>query len=241
VVQRPWQGWLAAALATLATAALVIADVTDGGFRRWWLGHALTTDTVSGLLVLLITVLVVNEVVRRRQFRDRARAIAAQAAILVAQAARASRAVSAALDGSGDRENAADELRTYMMALLVSAPVLIDARVSRNFLEQAQLLAGEMAQALALMARDPAKAATSAARLSDAVQRLRAASGPLLQVLNPAELAAARAEDPASLGASGSASPDGGSPPPGAGDSPPDAGGSPSPDADNSPPPDRGA
>lgn len=225
-MRAPWQGWLAAAAATLATVGLVTADVTDVGLRRWWEGHALTTDTVSGLLVLLITVLVVNEVVRRRQFRDRARAIAAQAAIVVAQAARTSRAASAALDGSGGRENAADELRTYMMALLVSAPLLIDARVSRNFLEQAQRLAGEMAHALAVMARDPGKAAALAARLTDAVQRLRAASGPLLQVLNPEELAAARAEDPTSPDLRGSPSPD--------------AGGSPSPDAGGSAPPDQG-
>ena len=40
-----------------------------------------------------------------------------------------------------------------MMMLLVGAPVLIDAIVSRNFLEQAQALGGEMARALAAMAR----------------------------------------------------------------------------------------
>jgi hypothetical protein len=66
-----WQGSLASAVVTLVAIGLVILDLTDGGFRSWWLGHALTTGTVSGLLVLLLTVLVVDQVVRRRQIRDR--------------------------------------------------------------------------------------------------------------------------------------------------------------------------
>ena len=45
-----------------------------------------------------------------------------------------------------------------MMMLLVSAPVLIDATVSRNFLEQAQALGGEMARALAATRRTPGQA-----------------------------------------------------------------------------------
>jgi hypothetical protein len=48
--------------------------------------------------------------------------------------------VSQALAGSGDRDTASDEFRTYMIMLLVGAPVLIEATVSRNFLEQAQSL-----------------------------------------------------------------------------------------------------
>ena len=143
-----WRGWLAASLVTLATVVLVILDSADVRLRRWWLGHALTTDTVAGLLVLLITVLVANQVVRRRQISDRSRAVAAQAAIMMAQAARSSRAVSSALNGSGDREAASDEVRTYMIMLLVGAPVLIEAKVSRDFLEQAQHLGGEMTRML---------------------------------------------------------------------------------------------
>jgi len=63
------------------TGALVMPEVTDVGLRRWWAFHALTTDTVAGLLVLLITVLVADQVVRLRQISGRARAVAAQAAI----------------------------------------------------------------------------------------------------------------------------------------------------------------
>ena len=163
----------------------MILEVTDGGLRRWWAFHALTTDTVGGLLVLLITVLVADQVVRLRQIKGRARAVAAQAAIMVNQAIRSVQAVSQALAGSGDRDAAGEEFRTYMMMLLVGAPVLIDATVSRTFLEQAQALGGEMARALAATARTPGQASYPAARLDDAVQRLRTASTPLLQVLDP--------------------------------------------------------
>jgi hypothetical protein len=220
-VRKPWQGWLAALTATLVAAGLVVADLTDSGMRHWWTGHALTTDTVSGLLVLLVTVLVVDQVVRRRQVRDRSRAVAAQAAIVVGQAVRSDRALAAALDGSGDRDAASDEVRTYMMMLLVSAPVLIDARVSREFLEQAQRLAGEMARALSATARAPGSSAASAARLGSAVDALRAASAPLLRPLDLDELIAA--------GANGTSSPDAATGPPagsagsvGPGGSPPD-------------------
>src|SRR5215469_17673201 len=151
-----WLGGLAALVVTLLTGALVIGEITDGAMRRWWAGHALTTSTVSGLLVLLITLLVVDQVVRLRQLSDRARAVAAQAAIIMTQAVRASREVSKAVAqgaDEGDRDAAFDELRTYMMMLMVGAPVLIDAKVSRSFLEQAQAVGGLMAHALAVTAR----------------------------------------------------------------------------------------
>jgi hypothetical protein len=194
LTQAEWRGWLAALAATLVTAGLVAAEIGDAGMRHWWSGHALTTDTVSGLLVLLITVLVVNQVVRRRQLRDRSQAVAAQAAIMMAQAERASSAVSSALDGSGDRSSASDEFRTYMMMLLVGAPVLIDGRLSRSFLEQAQRLGGEMARVLATMTRahhaEHAPAAPDA-RLNAATAQLRTVAAPLLQPLGLSELVAA--------------------------------------------------
>jgi hypothetical protein len=193
---KPWVGWLAATLVTLVAGGLVAADIADAGLRRWWTGHALTTDIVSGLLVLLITVLVVNQVVRRRQLRGQSLAIAAQAGIMVNQAARSVRAVSGAMDGSGDRASAADEVRTYMMMLLVGAPVLIDARVSRHFLEQAQRLGGEMAHTLTMMSKTQAAPAHASERLDRAVHGLRTASYPLLQLLSPDERSAAAGEDP---------------------------------------------
>lgn len=186
-----WQDWLAAAAVTLVTAGLVAADLADTGFRRWWAARPFTTGAVTGLLVLLITLLVADQVVRMRQIRNRSRAVSAQAAILIAQATRSARAVSAALDGSGDRGAATDEVRTYMMMLLVAAPVLIDARLSRNFLEQAQHLGGEMARVLAEVAKDAGPPARRRDRLSEAVRRLRTAADPLLQPLSTEQLAAA--------------------------------------------------
>ena len=195
MVLSRWQGGFAAIVVTLAAGALMILDVTDAALRRWWSGHALSTDMVSGLLGLLITVLVIDQVVRLRQINDRARAVAAQAAIMVNQAIRSSQAVSQTLANSGDRDAAGDEFRTYMMMLLVCAPVLIDAKASRNFLEQAQYLGGEMARVLGVTAGPPGQAGFSTTRLDDAVQRLKAASAPLLQVLDPETRTAVRGED----------------------------------------------
>jgi hypothetical protein len=106
----------------LVTLTLVVGELTDAGQRRWWAVRPLTTDTVAGLLVLLVTVLVVNQLLNRRQARQRGHAVAAQAAIMVAQATRSAQAVSAMTDGSGDRGTASDGLRTYMVMLLTGAP-----------------------------------------------------------------------------------------------------------------------
>jgi hypothetical protein len=190
-----WQDWVAAGVVTLTAAALVIVDLTDTGFRDWWTAHALTTDVVAGLLVLLITVLVADQVIRMRQVRDRSLAVAAQAALLMSQAKRATQAVSAALDGSGDREAATDAVRTYMIMLLVGAPVLIDARLPRKFLEEAQRLAAEMARLLGTGAAPAGARPPNSAGLDHAVQRLRAASAPLLQQLSADQLAAASGDD----------------------------------------------
>ncbi len=195
-----WQGGSAAVVVTLVTCALVIGDLVDDGMRRWWDGHALTTDTVAGLLVLLITVLVVDQVVSARQFSDRSRAVGAQVAIIMAQAERASRSVSQAVAqglGPGARDAASDDFRTYMIMLMVGAPVLIDAKVSRGFLEQAQAVGGEMARVLGVTGGPHDRTALPDARLEDAVRRLRTASDPLLQALDPETRAAVRGDDPA--------------------------------------------
>jgi len=192
-----WLGGLAAAAVALVAGVLVILDLTDAGLRRWWDAHALTTATVTGLLVLMITVLVVDQVVRLRQGKSRARAVAVQVAILRTQANTASREVSQVLAGSGDRDMAYEEFRTYTMMVLSVAPVLIDARRSRNFLERAQDLDGAMAQALSLLATVPGQENFLAARLDDTLQALKSASAPLLQNLTPELQSAVRGDNPA--------------------------------------------
>jgi hypothetical protein len=192
-----WLGGLAAATVALVACVLVILDLTDAGLRRWWDAHALTTDTLAGLLVLMITILVVDQVVRLRQGNSRARAIAIQVAILMTQANTASRAVSQFLAGSGDRDMAYEEFRTYTMMLLSVGPVLIDARTSRNFLERAQDLDAAMAQALSVLATAPGQETFPAPRLDDTLQALKSTSTPLLQNLTPELRSAVRGDNPA--------------------------------------------
>jgi hypothetical protein len=174
--------------------ALVVLDVVDHSVSRWFEDHDFTTSVLAGLLVLLQTVLIVDRVVSYRQLRDRSRAIAAQAAIVLPQADRASKAVSAMLEG-GDRDTATDEVRTYIMMLLISGPLLIDARPSRAFLEAAQQLAGEFAHALAVTAKKSTVAEDVTERLDRAVQALRAASAPVLQILDLERLLGISPED----------------------------------------------
>ena len=192
-----WLGGLAAAGVALVACVLVILDLTDAGLRRWWDAHALTTDTVAGLLVLMITVLVVDQAVRLRQGNSKARAVAVQVAILMTQANSASQAVSQVLADSGDRDLAREEFRAYTMMLLAVAPTLIDANTSRNFLEQAQHLDGEMALALNWFATAPGQEKFPGARLDDAVQALKSVSTPLLQILTPEMRSAVRGDNPA--------------------------------------------
>jgi hypothetical protein len=170
----------------LVTLALVVGELADAGQRRWWAAHPLVTSTVSGLLVLLVTVLVVNQLLGLRQAGQRGHAVAAQAATMMAQAVRAAKAVSSVIDGSGDRGAASDGFRTYMMMLLIGAPVLIGDPVARRFLEQAQYFGAVMARTLALTDRSAGGPAAAGNSLDDAMQQLQSDAAPLLRLLSPA-------------------------------------------------------
>ena len=118
-MRRRWQGAVASILITLVAVGMVILDLTDVRFRRWWDARALTSDTVAGALVVLLTVLVVDQIVERRQEKDRARAVAAQAAIVRGQAIRSAKAVSAALAGKrASRDGAASPMMTNWPEIL---------------------------------------------------------------------------------------------------------------------------
>jgi len=86
-VASTWRGWTAAACVTSVLIGFGVLDLVDRSLREWFSARAFTTSAGSGILVLLITVLVVDRVNSRRQLRDRARVIAAQAAIVTNQAA----------------------------------------------------------------------------------------------------------------------------------------------------------
>jgi hypothetical protein len=177
--------WLAAILVTLVALGLIVAGLIDAGVRGWWNNNSLTTDTVSGLLVLLITILIVNQLLNIREARQRRTAVAAQAAIVMAQAAQSAGAISSVTGGSGDRNAASDGFRTYTMMLLISAPMFIGDSASRRFLEQAQDLDGVMAHTLAQLSSS--KSATTVPRdgLDNAMKQLQSAAAPLLRPLSP--------------------------------------------------------
>jgi hypothetical protein len=79
--------------------------------------------------------------------------------------------------------------------LLVGAPVLIEGRVSRNLLEQAQHLGAEMTRVLLNLAKERGAPGKQDARLNDAIAGLRSAAAPVIQQLNLDELIAAGADN----------------------------------------------
>jgi hypothetical protein len=183
-VRRPGPEWVSAAAVTALALVLAALDILDGAVHRWWAEHAFTTSLVGGLLVLLVTVLVADRVIHARQLRDRSRAIAAQAAIVLTQAVRTVQLADAVLDGNGDTDAAGDALQSYGTMLLIAAPLLIDATVSRTFLEEAQRLAGELIRVLHAHRKGTAGDAERT-RLDEAIDRLRTVARPLMAILTP--------------------------------------------------------
>jgi hypothetical protein len=136
-VLKVWRAGVATVAVALLSSALIVFDLSDGAFRRWWSARAFTTDAIAGILVVLLTVLIVNQALGIRRDRERFRATAAQASIVLGQAIRTTRAVLARTT-SGDRTAASDELRTYMIMLMIAAPILIESKTPRAFLEDAK-------------------------------------------------------------------------------------------------------
>jgi hypothetical protein len=182
VSKRHPQEWIAAAVMAVVL-ALIALDLVDDGFNSWFDGHSFTTDAVSTLLGLAVAALVVDRIGDRRRLRDRAQVMAAQGAMIAAQALRATQAVTSALDANGDRDAANDELRTFMTMMLTGAPVLVDAPETREFLETSQRLAAELARAL-VVTRSGEHPDDVDQRLKDAADQVRVSVQPLLQTLN---------------------------------------------------------
>jgi hypothetical protein len=180
------RAWWGAIVVTLITAAVVAIDSWDTSARRYWSRHSLTTNVAAGMLVLALTVLIIDRVILVRQLRNASHAIAVEAAIIVAQAARAADAIKRAPQSTEARADASHELRAYTQMLLTSTPMLIDTEPRRLFLDTAQRAAGHLVRAF----RDTRDAQTIETLLGEAVNQLRAAAEPLLEVLHP-ELRAA--------------------------------------------------
>jgi hypothetical protein len=186
---RPWSG---AVTVTVITAVLVALDIGDGPVHRYWSRHSFTASVLSGVLVLLLTLLIVDRVTRMRDIKNRSRAIGAQAAIIVGQARRVADAIARPALSDEDRDEASDELRTYTQMLFTSAPLLIDAPVPRAFLESAQRLAGQLYRAL--RAKDETTEHTKR-QLDQAVGKLRDEAAPLLQALSSQQRTAVSSDD----------------------------------------------
>jgi hypothetical protein len=89
------------------------------------------------------------------------------------------------IDGPGDRGAASEGFGTYMMMLLVGAPVLIDDPFARRLLERPQYLGGVTASTPAAIDRSPDGGAMSGDRLDDVLQQLESAAAPFLQLRSP--------------------------------------------------------
>jgi hypothetical protein len=196
---KVWRAGLATIAVTLLTLALVVLDVTDGAFRRWWSARAFTTDTIVGILVVLISVLIVNQALAIRRQRERFRATAAQASMVLSAAIRAARAVLACRT-TGDRTAVSDEVRTYMIMLMIAAPILIDDKAPRAFLEHAQIVGGMLVQAQNPDVQRYFKTVKSEGQLEEALQQLKLAAVPLLAPLSAEERTAAGTEETSSAG-----------------------------------------
>jgi hypothetical protein len=169
---------------------LVLLELLDRGDRRFWSEHPISADLVAGVLVVALTVVVLDQIIRHRQRQDQSRAIGAHAAIMLTQARRAVDATVAVRDRDGDRVAAGDAVRTYLLVLLVGAPVLLEDPVARRFLEQAQIVAAELGRILAPADVGILPSSAFAGSLDEAIQQLRVAATPLLAALSAEECVA---------------------------------------------------
>ena len=182
-----WQAWIAVAVVTAVVLALVLLEQLDPVVRRFWSDHPLAADTVAGVLVVALTVVVIDQMIRRRQIHNQSRAVGAHAAIMLSQAKRAVDMTVAVRDREGDRAAAGEAVRTYLLVLLVGAPVLMEAPLARRFLEQAQVLAAELGRILSPADVEILPPSAFAGSLDEAIRQLRGAAVPLLAALSAEE------------------------------------------------------
>ena len=175
-------------MVTAALASLIGGDLWSGGFRAWWDRHSLTGSIVSNLLVLAVTGLIVDEVVARRQRRERAVSVAVQGLIVFGQARRACGVILSSdveESGSGDPS---EELRTLASMVLTASPSLFDDPAARRFLEQVEHFSVSMFHAVSV---SPAAAlsAENRERLTADMSQLEASVKPLLARIPPQDRA----------------------------------------------------
>ena len=177
-----WPRRLLAIAISATLLAIVACDIWVADFRDWWDRHSVSGSVVSSLLVLGVTAVIVDEVLARRQRRERASSVAVQGLIVYLQAVRAYEAL-----GSADGEAAGEEMRSLAGMLLTASPNLFDDPQARVFLESVQRLAGAMVRAASSTRVEGGReSADQRARLTAAMSAVEASRTPLLARL-PAE------------------------------------------------------
>jgi len=177
---------IAAIVVAAALVALVACDLWVTSTRTWWDQHSLTGSVTSNLLVLAVTALIVDEVVARRQRRDRSVSVAVQGLIVYGQARRTHDAI-VSTGGDGQPVGvAADELRTLANMLLTSSPSLFDDPAARTFLERVERFSVTMFRLVSAAAGQPVDG-HDREHLSQEMARVRETVQPLLTRIPPEE------------------------------------------------------
>lgn len=143
-----------AVVVTATLLALVAGDLWNRGMRSWWSGHSLAGDVISSLLVVGVTALIFDELVARRQRKDRAVSVAVQALIVYGQPRRVYDGVLASAN-KDDRQSAGEDLRSLATMLLTAGPGFFDDPQARQFLERVERLAGSIYRAFTATAAGP--------------------------------------------------------------------------------------
>jgi len=180
-----WVRRLMAVAIASGLVAIVACDLWIASFRDWWDRHSLTGSIVSSLLVLGVTALIVDEILARRQRRERATSVAVQGMIVYTQAVRAY----AALTGTGtDESDLGEEMRSLANMILTASPSLFDDPQARVFLENLQRLAGEMVRTIPSSGLVSGQPSDDRAQLAAAMSAVQTSRLPLLARL-PAQYA----------------------------------------------------
>jgi hypothetical protein len=135
---------IAAVVVSAALVTLLVCDIWIHGFRAWWNAHSLTGNIVSSLLLLAVTGFVVDEVVARRQRREREVSVAAQALIVYGQARRTCEALLGPKPDNSDLRAPKEESRDLASMVLSASSSLFDDPVGREFLRRVQRLMGAL-------------------------------------------------------------------------------------------------
>ncbi|MGA8207965.1 MAG: hypothetical protein WB801_10390 [Candidatus Dormiibacterota bacterium] len=132
-----------AAAVAASLVVLVVCDLLIGSFQGWWERHSLTASIVSSLLVLAVTALIFDEIVARRQRKERAISVAVQAIIVYGQGQRTWNAVKSSGvdrngrgDGAGSALEDLEEWKVLANMLLTASPALFEDPEARRFLEE---------------------------------------------------------------------------------------------------------